>query len=166
MAAEPTRIDPYLEPKCMECRLVADYQHAIALHERTESRLHEALARETALLCQKEELLRQRELLSQEADHRLMNGLQMIVSLLSLQSRAETNVEAAAHLAIAANRVATISRVHKRLHSLDGTQAIPFKRYLEDLCGEYGLVLSSEHRLDKGIVVAGIEIMVPTLTAI
>jgi two-component sensor histidine kinase len=53
-------------------------------------------------------LIRQQDVLSKESDHRLLNGLQMIVSLLSLQSRASPNAEVASQLAIAANRVATI----------------------------------------------------------
>jgi hypothetical protein len=35
---------------------------------------------------------------------------QQVVSLPSLQSRAETNVDAAAHLSVAANQAATIAR--------------------------------------------------------
>lgn len=101
-------------------RTTASYEHELAERRRTEVRLRRALAREEALLHQKDELLNHREILSREADHRLMNGLQMVVSLLSLQSRGETDARAAAYLSSAANRVATIARIHSRLHSLDG----------------------------------------------
>jgi two-component sensor histidine kinase len=46
--------------------------------------------------------------MNRESDHRLMNGLQMVSSLLSLQSREAQNATAAEQLKIAANRVATI----------------------------------------------------------
>jgi hypothetical protein len=64
-----------------------------------------SLAREADLLRQKESLLQEQELLREECDHRLLNGLQIVVSLLSLQSRAAVNPD------VAANRVATLRRV-------------------------------------------------------
>ncbi len=85
----------------------------VASYERELIRLREALARDEALLRQKDELIQQREVLSKESDHRLLNDLQMIVSVLSLQSRASANAETASQLAIAANRIAMIGRVHQ-----------------------------------------------------
>jgi hypothetical protein len=76
-------------------RTIASYEHELAEHRGTEIRLRGALAREEALLRQKDELLNQREILSREADHRLMNGLQMVVSLLSLQSRGDSSTSCA-----------------------------------------------------------------------
>jgi two-component system, sensor histidine kinase PdtaS len=49
---------------------------------------------------------------SKESDHRLLNDLQVIVSLLSLQSRTSANTEVASHLAAAADRIATIGCMH------------------------------------------------------
>jgi hypothetical protein len=43
-------------------------------------------------------LIQQQELLSKESDHRLLNGLQMIVGLLSLQSRAAANADLEAEI--------------------------------------------------------------------
>jgi two-component sensor histidine kinase len=60
------------------------------------------------------------ELLKKEFDHLLLNDLQMTISLLSLQSRESTNPEAASQLAIAANRVAMIGRIHHRLTTTIG----------------------------------------------
>ena len=57
-----------------------------------------------ALLRQSNKFIEQQKVLNQESDHRLLNGLQMIVSLLSLQSRASANSEIASQLAIAADR--------------------------------------------------------------
>ena len=111
-------------------------------------------------------MIQQQEVLSKESDHRLLNGLQMIVSLLSLQSRASKNAEAASQLADAANRVATIGRIHRRLHYFDGVQTVAFKQYLEDLCHDFSTMLSSEERPEQVIVVEGIEIKLPTVTAI
>jgi len=149
-----------------ERRTAASYERELTKHRLTENRLREALAREEALLRQKDELIQQQELLSKEADHRLLNGLQMIVSLLSLQSRAATNTEAAAQLAVAANRVATIERVHRRLHYFDGVQTVAFKQYLEDLCRDFSTMLFSGERSERIIVVEGIDVKLPTATGI
>ena len=159
-------VPPGVQFGCLERRSVASYERELSEQKATERRLRADLARQEVLLHKRDELIRQQGLLSAEADHRLLNGLQMIVSLLSLQSREEANVDAASHLSNAANRVATIARVHRRLHSLDGTQAVRFKRYLDDLCGEYSRMLASERRLDPAIGVEGIEITLPTATAV
>ena len=130
--------------KSPERRTVASYERELTRHRRTEIGLREALAREEALLRQKDELIQQQAVLSEESDHRLLNGLQMIVSLLSLQGRASTNAEVASQLAAAADRIATIGRIHRRLHSLDGVQTFALKQYLEDLCRDFSMMLSSE----------------------
>src|SRR5450755_2481695 len=129
-----------------ERRTVASYERELTRHRLTESLLRAALAREEVLLGQKDELIRQQDVLSKESDHRLLNGLQMIVSLLSLQSRASPNAEAASQLAVAANRVATIKRVHRRLHCLDGVKTVAFEQYIEDLCDDFSAMLSSERK--------------------
>jgi two-component sensor histidine kinase len=110
-----------------------------------EIRLRDALAESEARLRQKEELIQRQELLSRESDHRLMNDLQMTISLLSLQSRASTNAEAAAQLAMAANRVSMIAQIHHRLHSYDGgVQAIDFRKFLVVFGHDFSAMLSSE----------------------
>jgi two-component system, sensor histidine kinase PdtaS len=149
-----------------ERRTVASYERELANHRYTEIRLREALAREEALLRQKDEVIQQQDLLSTESDHRLLNDLQIIVSLLRLQSRAAASAEAASQLAIAAKRVATIGGLHQRLHSFDGVQVVAFKQYLEDLCRDFSTMLSSEEHPERFIVVEGIEIKLPTAIGI
>src|SRR6185437_15358543 len=88
-----------------------------------------------------------------------------IVSLLSLQSRSTLNPEAAAQLAVAANRVSMIARIHHRLHSYDGVQAIEFRKFLEDFARDFSAMLSSDERPER-VIVEGIEINLPAATAI
>jgi len=128
--------------------------------------LRDALVREEVLLHQKNELILQLELLSKEADHRLLNNMQMIASLLFLQTRTCGNVEVASQLAIAANRVATIERVHRRLHSLDGTQVVAFKKYLEGFCRDFSAMAFSKEDAERDIIVRGTEINLPAATGI
>ena len=147
-------------------RTVASYERELAQHRATESRLRKARARDRDLLGQKDELIHHQEVLNRECNHRLLNNLQMIVSLLSLQSRAEANAQAAARLAVAAKRVGAIARLHRHLHSMDGTLTVEFKRYLEELCRDHSTLSMSEDRPDRLIAVEGIEISLPTVTGI
>ena len=147
-------------------RSVASYERELDERRGTEIRLREELAREEALLRQKDQLIHAREVLSMEADHRLLNGLQMIVSLLSLQSRTMPSSDAAEHLSAAANRVATLARVHRRLHALDGEKTVAFKRFLQELCAEYRSMLASDDRRNQTIVVEGCDASLPATTAV
>jgi len=148
-----------------EQRTVESYERELIRRRRTEIQLREALAREEALLHQKDELIRQMVVLHQESDHRLLNGAQMIVSLLTLQGRASNNAEVASQLAAAADRVATICRIHRHLHSFDGVRTIAIKQYLEELCRDFSKMLSLES-LDRVIVMEGIEVNLSADTAI
>jgi two-component sensor histidine kinase len=147
-------------------RTVASYKRRLNAHKRIEIQLREALARDDALLRQKDELIQNQALLSEESNHRLLNDLQVIVSLLSLQSRASANAEVALQLGAAADRIATIGRMHRRLHYCDGVQSLAFKQFLDDLCRDFSTLLSSEQRPERVIVVEGIEIKLPSVTAI
>ena len=125
-----------------ERRTAASYELELTRHRPTEIGQREALAQEEALLSQRAKLLEHRSILSQESDHRLSNGVQMIVSLLALQSRTAANAELACQLAAAADRVATVGRIHQRLHSLDGVRTFAIKQYLCDLCRDFSVMPS------------------------
>ena len=147
-------------------RTVASYERELAAHRCTEASLRKTLARDGALLRQKDKLLQDLELAARESDHRLLNDLQMIVSLLSLQSRTSKNSEVASQLAVAADRIATIGRMHRRLHSCDGVQAVAFKQFLEDLCCDFAGLLSTGPNPARTIAVEGIELTLPAAKAI
>jgi len=123
-----------------------------------------ALEREKDELSrQKDELLEQKVMVGREFDHRLLNSLQLISSLLSLQSRTTKNPEAAEQLSIAGNRVAALGRVHRRLHVLDHVETVEFKAYASRLCEDLSGML---HRERRAIVVEGDEAEIPTLLGI
>ena len=109
---------------------------------------------------------RDQALMSKESEHRLLNDLQVIVSLLSLQSRSSSNAEVSSQLAAAADRIATIARIHRRLHFSDGSQSVAFKQFLEDLCQDFSTMLLSEQNPDRAIVVEGSETELASATAI
>jgi len=134
-------------------------------HAETQAELTAALLREQTLLCDKSDLQQRQELLAAEFGHRLVNSLQLIVSLLSLQSRTASTPEATAQLVIAANRVASIGRVHRRLHLLDHQNSVEFKLYLSGLCDDLASLLF-QGEAGRAILVTGSEIRLPTELAI
>lgn len=64
----------------------------------------------------KDELLRGKDLMMQEVHHRVRNSLQLVHTLLQLQSKTASG-EAKLHLDGAAGRIMTIGAVHHRLYS-------------------------------------------------
>jgi two-component sensor histidine kinase len=146
-------------------RTIEACERELIQYRAMEIRLRDALAESEARLRQKDELIHRQELLKKESDHRLLNDLQMTISLLSMQSRGSTNAEAAAQLAVAAKRVAMIARIHHRLNSHEGVQTIEFKKFLEDFGRDFSAMVSSDDRLEQ-VVVEGIEIDLPVATAI
>jgi len=148
-----------------ECSAIAMYEEELGRHRETEAKLRDSLLRESDLLLRKDELILQKDVLKKESDHRLLNGLQMITSLLAVQSRAAKNTEVAAQLNIVANRVATLGRIHRHLHTLDNTESVELRQYLEKLCDDLADIASSEGP-QRSLLVEGMELQVPTGTAI
>ena len=123
--------------------------------------LKDALAREAALLREKDQILQRQAMLTQEFEHRLANSLQLIVSLLSLQSQKTESPEAAAQLIIAAKRVDAFGRVHRQLHLLDALDTVELKQYVAQLCADISGVLF-DGDAPRPIVVEGTPIEIPT----
>jgi two-component sensor histidine kinase len=87
------------------------------------------------LLEQTEELLRQKQTLLQEMEHRVANSLQIIASILMLKARAVTSAETRDHLRDAHQRVMSVAAVQSHLHAGDGIDQIAIGPYLTKLCG-------------------------------
>ncbi|HEY2136422.1 MAG TPA: histidine kinase dimerization/phosphoacceptor domain -containing protein [Xanthobacteraceae bacterium] len=117
------------------------------------------------LARQQDILLEQKVILAKEFDHRLLNSLQMISSLLSLQSRTTKNAEAAEQLSIAGNRVAALGRVHRRLHVLDHLETVEFRQYAARLCEDLSEMMPHADGR-RVIVVEGSDIEISTLLGI
>ena len=83
-----------------------------------------------------------------ENDHRTMNSLQFVASLLSLQSRAVHTTEAAGQLTAAANRVSAVARVHRTFAAEPSAQRLPILAYLRRLCGELAGILETAVELE------------------
>ncbi|MEL7221186.1 MAG: tetratricopeptide repeat protein [Bacteroidota bacterium] len=81
--------------------------------------------------------LEEKELLMKEIHHRVKNNLQMVSSLLSLQSKHLTESAAVDALQLGKSRVRSMAMIHQQLYT--GTEVstlVDAKHYLEKLCKE------------------------------
>ena len=94
-----------------------------------------AIEREKAELLERtEELLRQKQMLLQEMQHRVANSLQIIASILLIKARAVTSEETRYHLKDAHQRVLSVAEVQSQLHASGGVDQIEVGPYLTKLC--------------------------------
>lgn len=106
-----------------------------------------AIEREkAALLEQTKDLLRQKQVLLQEMQHRVANSLQIIASILLLKARAVTSDETRYHLNDAHRRVMSVAAVQQHLHQSEGIDAIEVGAYLATLCGSLASSIISDGR--------------------
>lgn len=81
-----------------------------------------------------EEVVREKETLMREGDHRLMNSLQLVQSILALQSRSASSEDTKVQLDLAGNRVLAIATVHKQLHRTGSMEEVDIGDFLRGLC--------------------------------
>jgi two-component sensor histidine kinase len=103
-----------------------------------------AVDRMAEALKQKAAALERAELLKQETDHRIMNSLQLVSSLLMLQSRSVENEVAARQLESAASRVAAVAGVHRHFYLDPSIDSLSGLDYLRQLCGGLSDMLKLE----------------------
>jgi two-component sensor histidine kinase len=93
-------------------------------------------------------------LMAREIDHRVMNSLQFVSSLLTMQSRLAAR-DAATQLVNAASRISAVAQVHRNFYS-EPADKISCLGFLTRLCTELSRVLAEE------ITVSGEDANVPT----
>ena len=87
-----------------------------------------------AIERQVQELLREKDMLLVEIQHRVANSLQIIASILLLKARAVQSEETRLQLEDAHQRVLSIAAVQKHLHVVGGGKPIELGNYLTKLC--------------------------------
>ncbi len=91
-----------------------------------------------ALEREKDELLRQKELLLAEMHHRINNSLHIIASILLLKAQTVQSEETRRHLQEAHERVLAIATVQEQLHPSPFGAQIEARTYLTRLCESLG----------------------------
>lgn len=85
--------------------------------------------------------LSQANVLAREIDHRVMNSLQFVSAMLQLQRRTAEHPEVSAQLNLAANRVASVARVHRHFHIDPSINSTPVRKFLQSLCADLSSIL-------------------------
>lgn len=98
----------------------------------------------------------QSQMLAREIDHRVMNSLQFIGSLLNMQTRGDSNTDSSAELRKAADRVMAVARVHKHFYSAEPSERVGCVNFVRRMCDDLSKVLG------VAIKVEGVETIVPT----
>ena len=93
-------------------------------------------------------VLAQAEITAREVDHRAMNSLQFVASLLQLQSRASGSSDVTHQLRAAANRVLAVARVHRTFSTEETGGRVPIVAHLRRLCEELSNSAGSVIRLE------------------
>src|SRR5580700_3575292 len=88
-----------------------------------------------ALEREKDELLRQKDVLLDEIQHRVANSLQIIASIILLKAKSVDSEETRQHLQDAHNRVISVAAVQRHLHASAGLGSMEMLPYLTTLCG-------------------------------
>ena len=83
---------------------------------------------------QLEELMREKDMLLEEMQHRVANSLQIIASILLIKARTVQSEETRLQLQDAHQRVLSVAAVQKHLHVSGGGKPIEIGNYLSKLC--------------------------------
>ncbi len=95
---------------------------------------------------EKDELLRQKDVLLEELQHRIANSLQIIASIILLKARAVQSEETRLHLHDAHKRVMSIAAVQRQLHASGATGPIQIAPYLTGLCEALATSMIGDNR--------------------
>jgi two-component sensor histidine kinase len=94
----------------------------------------------------KDELLRQKEVLLEEMQHRVANSLQIIASILLLKARTVQSEETRLHLHDAHQRVMSVATVQQQLHATGRGDKIAIGPYLSKLCDSLAQSMIGDRR--------------------
>lgn len=90
--------------------------------------------------------MHQKDLLLREVNHRTMNSLQLLSSVLALQRRRIADAAARDQFEQARRRIQSLALVHRRLYRRDVTDTVDIGRFLDELCHEVVSTFTSQER--------------------
>lgn len=90
------------------------------------------------------DLLREKDMLLAEMQHRVVNSLQIIASILLLKARSVPSLETRLHLEDAHKRVMSIASIQEHLHANRSGEMIEIGPYLVRLCEALGTSMITE----------------------
>jgi two-component sensor histidine kinase len=108
---------------------------------------------------------KEKTILLQEIHHRVKNNLQIVMSLLRMQSTKISSPDAKVHFNDAINRVLTMSLIHQKLYQSENLSAVNLPEYIESLASD---ILRSQvpREIDKTFIIEVQEIGMKTIAPI
>ena len=95
---------------------------------------------------EKDDLLRQKDILLEELQHRVANSLQIIASIIMMKLRAVESEEARRHLQETHQRVMSVAAVQQQLHAAAPGASVELEPYLTKLCEALGQSMIGDNR--------------------
>jgi two-component sensor histidine kinase len=152
-----TRLAPAVQREIGDARTRQSREKA----ERALSESEERFTLQGAALDRQTELLRQRETMLREIHHRVKNNMQVMSSLLSLQSRVASNPETKRMLEENQNRIQSMALLHELLYQSDDLAVVDFCKYIrrmvDHLFRSYG-VDNGQIRLQTDLDPVGLQL--------
>lgn len=146
-----------MEKLCSAADALDEADKAIHLLVLQAGQLAEALDRS-------QELLRRKEMLVREADHRIKNNLQMVESLLRIQAHSGLDSANRAELKLAATRIGVIAQIHDLIQACGDSETVDFGKYLHELCSYLGQCMGIDGQ-QRALIVEVDSLHVPATTA-
>jgi two-component system, sensor histidine kinase PdtaS len=115
-------------------------------NEYLEAQVTERTASLTQALAERDALIQRKDLLMREVDHRVKNSLQMVLSLLRIQTSKQTDSRTRQVLQTAGMRIQAIAQVHTMLYARSNAESVRFDDYLEEICTFLGATLGASER--------------------
>jgi two-component sensor histidine kinase len=129
------------------------YRIILGFEDVTDRRLIEQ--EKAHLQSQTDGLLRQKEMLLEEMEHRILNSLQIIASILMLKARTVASEETREQLQDAHRRVLSVAAVQRHLHVSGRSELVEVAPYLTNLCASLAGSMLGEGNPDMLKVIAG-----------
>ena len=106
----------------------------------------EDVTEQRVLEREKDELLRQKDVLLDELQHRVANSLQIIAAIILLKAKTVDSEETRRHLQDAHKRVMSVAAVQKQLHASGVGGSIEMVPYLSNLCETLATSMIGDNR--------------------
>lgn len=124
-------------------------EELVSLNEKLEERvaertreLQEEIEERKEAQAKSLEYAEKQKTLIREIHHRVKNNMQIVVSLLKLQSKKITNEDALVALGESQNRIRALAMIHEILYQSEDLSSIPFKQYLNKLSRHIAIAYS------------------------
>ncbi len=123
------------------------------------------ITREKSISSKLQQSLEEKEIMLKEIHHRVKNNLQIVISLLNLQSASVDDLKLRSQLTISQNRVRSMALIHQHLYRSTDLARINMQEYLLSLSSQL-LASYDEHRDNVNISVSAEEIDFTIETAV